>query len=691
MSRDNAARRLLVALLMSALWVGIGATSASALARQVGCAELQSAIDEVAQEHNHGEGDIVLNGLCDAANLGSSNGVTLPAGANLALEGKQETDSGFDGSGVVDGPLLGTIGSEEAGAITLSDLTFQRANLNGASALAIRASRVTLVHDSFLENDEHGEDSHAAFVSVGQSPAACPPTGTAAIALLDSTFSGNTLALGSSQGGGAGAWLQDACEPSRDVLEGDAFEGNVLEANGTPQGTRVTGAGLLFVGGAASPVTVSQSGNVFDSNTIVAPSPDVGDYAGGGEWLEGASLLSVDDRFSRNTIAGTSSNSYESWSWGAGLAISNLSFACSQPAFPESALEDAVVEGNAIGPGMEADLGGGGVWVGCTHLRVSDSTVTLNSAPNGSGIEGEPGDRLELANSIVAQDSPGDELAGFAGEPSSSLSASFSDVCSAAKAPLPGAGNICADPLLADDGDGSSFDVHETESSPTIDAGSNALVPTGLTSDFYGNQRILSGRVNYPSCTPPESVTATLDPAVVDMGASEYGPIALPAIAIPCKEMPNPQAPTSPQVPEQAGASPPGPAGVSSGFTLPSLVQHADGELALTFKGLSVGSLRVRASFELANSVVTTRKGRRRRVHKLATLTYGQATMTIGSRGDRTLYLKPTREALGRLVHSGRLAVGLSITLSVAGATPTTRYKTITVVYRAARPTAKAR
>ncbi len=48
-------------------------------------------------------------------------------------------------------------------------------------------------------------------------------------------------------------------------------------------------------------------------------------------------------------------------------------------------------------------------------------------------------------------------------------------------------------------------DVHETAASPTIDAGSGALVPAGLTADVFGNPRIDPGGA-----------------ATVDIGAAEY-------------------------------------------------------------------------------------------------------------------------------------------------------------------------
>ena len=339
---------VLTVVVLAVLGAGVGAGSASAATFSAECSNLQSTISRVDAEPKQGEGDvIVLDGLCDAGSLGSSSGVTLPAGSSFSIEGKPGTTSGFDGAGIT-GPLLGTIGPEEAGAVTISHLTFQHANLTDASALSLRASRVTLSGDSFLENEEHGETAHAAFVQISSCPSAGGPP---AITLTGSTFSRNKLVLGAGKGGGAGAWLEDACNASS-VLEGNVFEGNVLEAAGTPAEVVVSGGGLQFVGSKAQPVLVSQRGNVFDSDNIVASAPADADYGGGGEWLEYASLRSIDDRFSRDSVPGTElepSSPLFAWSWGGGLGVWTPEGECNPAAHPESTLEDTVVEGNAIG------------------------------------------------------------------------------------------------------------------------------------------------------------------------------------------------------------------------------------------------------------------------------------------------------------------------------------------------------
>jgi hypothetical protein len=650
---------LLAAIVVATTVSLTAAPPAVAATQPVACAELQTTINEDAAAARHGEGDvIVLRELCGAGNLGSSAGVRLPAESNLAIEGAAGTAAGFNGAGIT-GPLLATAESERAGTITVSNLIFEHANLTEASALSLLATRATLSGDTFREDEERGGGGHTALVVID--PSTCPAASAApALTVTDSRFSDNRLVLGAAEGGGAGAWLKDTCAASRNVLEGNAFEANTIESAGATVGAQVTGAGLQFVGGPTVAAPVSQRGNVFDSNQVVASGAAVGDYGGGGEWLVDAALTSTGDRFSRNTVPGTVSPSESSWSWGAGVGIilpTTLS-TCNENEPSESTFADAVITGNTITAGRSAALGGGGIWVGCLHLRVLDSTVTLNTSSIGAGIEGEPAAQLELFNSIVAEDRGGNETAGFTGK-GGELDTSHSDVCASegSATALPGTANICAAPHLANEGNSDSVDVHETAASPTIDAGSNSLVPPGLTADFYDNTRLLTGTYSLPACNGAPIVRPVLNPATVDMGASEFGPVAVPAIAIRC------------------------PAKVST-FSLPRIVRRRRGRLVLHFKDLAVGHLTVRATFSVRRRLLEVMGGRRHHVVRTETLVYGQVARTVTTAGKVGVTLLPTAQALAILRRHKRLRVRVTVTFTATGSESSTRGTTVALTYR---------
>jgi hypothetical protein len=77
----------------------------------------------------------------------------------------------------------------------------------------------------------------------------------------------------------------------------------------------------------------------------------------------------------------------------------------------------------------------------------------------------------------------------------------YSDV----KGGFGGTGNINADPLFVDAIGGN---LRLSSGSPCIDKGSNAGVPSGITTDLDGNPRVLDGDSN--------------GTVIVDMGAYEY-------------------------------------------------------------------------------------------------------------------------------------------------------------------------
>jgi hypothetical protein len=648
---------------VAALALSTATASAETLAAK--CTNLQTQINAAAAKApNHGEGVVVqLNGLCEAANLGTKTGVIIPKESNFTLEGAPGTTSGFEGKGVTE-PMLRSIGVEAVGRMTISNLVFERGSTTtgAAAGLALYAARLTLSGDSFIENADQGGQGGALNVDIV--PGSCATTGSLALTITGSTFRANKLVTTGNNSGGA-AWVGENCAAATSYLQGDTFESNTLEVSGSGM---YTGGALTVQGNGSgeAAIPLAQTGNVFDSNRLLATGGPA-NYGGGGEWLDGMSLTSVGDRFSRNSIPGTTG---AHWSWGGGLGILNNE--CNVHTPTQSTLENAVVAGNSIGSGLAEDLGGAGIYIGCSpstslsnHLTLLDSTVTENTVPTGgvAGIDGGSEDQLVLDNSIVANDVGGSETAGFNGA-GGSLTASYSDLCAtgSSSAPFTGTGNICANPLLADNGNPSSFDVHETSSSPTIDAGSNALVQ-GLTTDYYGSARVQSSRlvtIAPPALTCILGTRFALAPAIVDMGASEYPQASVPQPAASCV----PKTKISPTV-----------------FAFPASTDRASGVLGLTFKGLGAGKLAVLGTFDVSRTVVSIVKGHRTRRHKLETVVYGRASYTVSSSGTVKIQLKPTKRALATLERRKHLRVLLSITFTHTGELPTTHAQTITVRY----------
>jgi hypothetical protein len=277
-------------------------------------------------------------------------------------------------------------------------------------------------------------------------------------------------------------------------------------------------------------MNLAQTGNVFGGNSVQetgTPYP----YGGGGEWLDGANLTSIDDRFTDNTIPGSSGSTVTygepNWSWGAGLSILNST--CDPVEPTASTLADDIVASNTIddsGGDDPTEAQGAAIYLGCAfssnsnNLSIFDSTVTNNAvSPAGTGavagIYGDDTDNLTLGNTILYGDTGGAEYGGFNPSFGGTLTSTYSDLCDGA-APFTGTGNICADPLLIDNGNAKSLNVRETKASPTLDVGSNAIVPDGLTTDFYGQPREVLGKgVKCPSASAAGSV---------DIGAAEFQP-----------------------------------------------------------------------------------------------------------------------------------------------------------------------
>ena len=408
------------------------------------------------------------------------------------------------------------------GTVTLEDSTFvdDRASGSGGfgGGLVLFAPSATLIGDTFSGDTATNEGSGGGLWAQFTGPG---------VMVADSLFSDDSA---TDQGGGAFLESEAHTAPAA-TLSGNSFSHDaVADPAGIGAGS-YSGGGLALV--SFDPSAFVQSDNVFDSNSV-SFKPTAAMATGGGESVTGAELESTGDHFTDNTLQSpdgpTNTESEPVFGWGAGLSV----IACADletlpPMGPNliSTVTDGVIAGNTLISGPSAN--GAGIYVGIlecftsySDLQLDDSTVSGNVVSGASGpvagISGGPHDVLSLANTIVSGDGGGPELGGFAGL--ANVTASYSDLCSGTS-PFVGAGNICAEPKLVGPGPGGA-DVHETSTSPTLGAGSNALVPSGLATDAFGDPRILG----------PTLCGATQPAPTVDIGAAEfvYAPERCPTI-----------------------------------------------------------------------------------------------------------------------------------------------------------------
>jgi hypothetical protein len=505
------------ALLGAIAALGLTAVPASATGATVNCAGLQSALNSATP------GDTVtLNELCKS-------------GFPYKLPAVQMTLAGTPGAGFDGGSTVQLEGS--GGAPTIEGLIFENAHstaINSGGALSLNGapegSTVTLARDTFSNDVASGGEGGGARLN----------TISAVVTVTDSTFSANSAAVGSgalaiyatsaqlrgdtftgnsvmgaeASGGalfaftlggpvtlassqfsdnsahdeGGGALLAAEAEGVGFFLSGNTFSHNsVSDPAGTNKDLRgYLGGGLSLQGETATPVRAVQQGNTFDNNSVSFKAAPIS-AMGGGESTTHVELQSTGDRFTNNTLQSPNqaenAESKKVFGWGAGLSVAQCGDTTeAPPTVPNvtSTLTNAVVAGNRL-------TGASG--------RVA-------------GISGGPHDVLAMTNTIVFGDVGGPEFGGF--QSLAGVSAAFSDVCVGGAATFEGPGNICINPLLVEPAPGSA-DVRETAASPTLERGSNALIPAGIGSDAFGGPRVLG------------PILCGVSPApIVDIGAVEY-------------------------------------------------------------------------------------------------------------------------------------------------------------------------
>ncbi len=400
------------------------------------------------------------------------------------------------------------------------------------------ANRDFALHETILTGDLNGDDGPN-FANYGEnSYHVVTGSATDSTAVLDGfTITGGN-ANGSSPhntGGGmysaAGSPTVTNCVFAANVADRGGGAGNINSANPTfdnctVRGNKATGQSSGMYADHSSPTlrgctfADNQGGAYGALHFQWADSPTVINcvFTGNvGAGQDGGGAISC--FYSTLTITGCRITG-NSGSYAGGVSISHSSHA---------QITNCVISGNSATGGAPLRGFGGGVtcYLGAT-LALDNCTITGNSASGyGGGVAsfmalGAPG-TVTMANCILWQNTAsfGSQIAigsGSAYPGASTISVSHSDVQGGQAAAYVdpagtftwGLGNVESDPLFANPTGG---DYHLLPGSPCIDAGNNAAVPGGITTDLDGKPRF----VDDPSA--PDTGSGT--PPIVDMGAYE--------------------------------------------------------------------------------------------------------------------------------------------------------------------------
>jgi hypothetical protein len=487
-------------------------------------------------------GDQILSGTdvenTAIRNLLFTNGDTTGNGGAIALDGNSPatvennifTDN-FAGTygGAVSVEYIGATTLRAAPQVTLTGNQFgeegdgNRTGFGGrgGAAYVISQNDADISDNNFVENGSPDGSGGGLYAIVSGN-----------VNLAGNDFDGNVAAA---KGGGA---TLRAC--STGTIDQNSFEDNELTrplllsapdvstAEFSPGGGPM-GGGLhiaddqrrcsifepvgLHKRAADSEFDIVQHDNEFRGNQIQNTFDSDFHGTGGGEGTQDVDVKSTDDTHVNNTIHTPDGE-------GGGLGSQNQGINTLEARNLVAAANSTITETVEVTAAQEQPDGeGGGVYWGESGNTVSllDSTVVSNQSAFGSGVGGGCFDELHLHNSIVHGNTGANEqVGGF----DSSICAfkqrdkqraanpgtrdiRFTDLCDPGYAG--NNGNICADPQLVDPANGN---VRETGNSPTIDKGSNALVPGDLPNDWKGAARIQG--------------------ASVDMGADEATPAAFP-------------------------------------------------------------------------------------------------------------------------------------------------------------------
>jgi predicted outer membrane repeat protein len=267
------------------------------------------------------------------------------------------------------------------------------------------------------------------------------------------------------------------------------FSGNTAVAGG---GLYAVGANLSLTKCAFDQNSASSDGGgaiYASSGTISATqctlSGNVASTYGGGLYCNGAMPTVAGCLFSHNSSK-----------YGGGLA--DVSSGC------------APLVTNCVFDGNSASSYGGGLYNSYSCLLLSNSTFSKNSSPlnAGGGLYDSYGNTPTVTNCIL--------FGNIGSQISEAYSGRVNVTYSCVQGGRSGTGNIIADPLFVS---AASGNLRLRGGSPCIDAGKNAAVPVGITTDLDGLPRLADDPCT-PDCPTVPGSCGTAP--IVDMGAYEY-------------------------------------------------------------------------------------------------------------------------------------------------------------------------
>jgi hypothetical protein len=288
------------------------------------------------------------------------------------------------------------------------------------------------------------------------------------------TLNNLTLRGGKNPDGGAILIYSGALTVTSSTISGNSanFGGGILLGSGalTVTSSTISGNSANFGGGIYS---TGAGTTTVTNSTISGNSSSVN---GGGIYKTNLGMLTV----TSSTISGNSAN-------GDGGGILSIGI---------STVTNSTISGNSAN-----GSGGGVLYSGNGTVEMTNSTISGNSANFGGGIfyTGGTFGTLKVTNSIVWGNSSSQLI-----NDSGTVSVTFSIV----QGGFGGTGNLDADPMFvapvsfasAPTTDG---DYHLRASSPAIDAGNNADIPPGITTDRDGGPRIVNGTVDMGAYESP--------------------------------------------------------------------------------------------------------------------------------------------------------------------------------------------